>query len=223
MGRFGSAELYAADGAVAAAAFPGERLRHRVRADSGGCDLLGSRKVLFDQYRGNGQRFADIVKTVAGIVRGEIFIRAKRHAQKVANRIGVFVAVQAARHDSAGIGFNGTVGLLKFALHVANKVVDIRLRRARNSLRRHFSTAQFSEDILPLIAVCKRIGSLKRLQIQAAGGQAVVMATCAGIRKDRLDGGVEGRLSREDSGNGRCRESEPDEGSEKIHYGFQYP
>ncbi len=51
---------------------------------------------------------------------GKVLLGAEIDGQQIANGVGVFVAVQAARGHAAGIGLDVAVGFFELALHVVS-------------------------------------------------------------------------------------------------------
>ena len=74
-------------------------------------DLLGGGEVLLGQQRRHRQHVADVVEAVAGVVGGEIVGRLEVDADQVADRVVVFVAVEPADRDAAGVARAGAVAV----------------------------------------------------------------------------------------------------------------
>ena len=162
--------------------------RQRIATDRPRRDALSRTQILFHKHRRDRQHIANIVEPVAGIVAGEITLRVEVHRQQVADRIGILVAIQSPGSHAAGVGLHARIGLFELTRHKSQESIDIRLRRARQALGRHFSVADLLDDTVPRLATFhKGTRRAERRQIQVARSHPVIVATGATACKNRLD------------------------------------
>ena len=72
----------------------GRRRRVCRTVQAGSSHLFGGRKISFHQQRRHGEDVADIVESVAAVVRRKICRRLKIDTEQVPNCVGVFSSVQ---------------------------------------------------------------------------------------------------------------------------------
>ena len=92
--------------------------RHFAGAEDGQMNhLLGGGKILFHQDGREREHVADGVEAIAGIVLRKILRGIGVDGQQIANRVVVFLAVETAGGNAAGLGFHRFVGAVEFGFH----------------------------------------------------------------------------------------------------------
>ena len=196
VGGFDGAGIHPPDALILIGIFHGDRFGQRVGRDRARGDPLGRRHVLLHEHGRDGQDVADVVEALAGIVGGEVFLRAELHVQQVANGVGVLSAVQAVGRDPARVGFGVAVRLVEFTLDVLDQSVDLRLR-PRLAFGRHFPGTELLQNRLPAFPL---IGQRRRRQerrgVKAARGQLAAVALGTRVFQNGRDGLLESRGAR---------------------------
>ena len=161
---------------------------------------LGGFHVLLHQDGRDGQHVADVVEAVAGVVGGEIFFGAELDAEQVADGVGVFGAIQAAGGDAAGVRLHVAVMRSNSACTIFDEGVDLRGVGLGHRLRGHFAVLDALDNPLPAFAMLgEGRGGSEDSQVQAALGEAVIVAGGAVFVEEGQDGffeGPGGRLGR---------------------------
>ena len=97
-------------------------LRKRIATDGTRGDLLGRLKILLGKRGRDGEDVADVIEAVTGIVGRKFFGGAEIDAKQVADRIRVFVTVQAVGDRAAGIGLLVLIGFCETSLDHGDEV-----------------------------------------------------------------------------------------------------
>ena len=170
---------------------PGFRRRQR---DGSPGRPLGSLEIHFRQCRRKRKRVAYIVKTVGVRVGREIRRRIEIYGQKVANGVGVLIAVQPANGDGSRVWLGVSIRRLILLFQPLADCGQLLSRRPGDSRGRHFSRLQFKDDFFPDFPIFESFGTRlleKPAQIQAARHGSRVVAGAAGLLDDWFHDGLE--------------------------------
>ncbi len=221
---FDGARIHPADALVLGGVFHREGLGQRIGRHGARGDPLGRSQIFFHEHRRDGEDVANVVEALAGIVGGEVFLRAKLHAQQVANRVGVFVPVQAVDGDPARVKLRVEVRLREFTLDVLDQGVDLRLR-PWYTLGRHLPGTELLKNQLPAFPfACERCRIEKRRGVKAARGQLAVVTKGASVGENGRDSVFERRGTRPLSRLLRgCRQRRHRRGQDSSHVDGENP
>ena len=113
-------------------------------------DLSRGRQVGFHQCGRHGQSSGHVVETVARIVRRKEIGRVNLERNQVANRVGVFGAVQTVKARRGQMNLRTAIDLV---LHPLDERCQLLGGWPPGARRRHQARADFPEDILPDLRV----------------------------------------------------------------------
>jgi hypothetical protein len=129
----------------------------RLRSD----DFCG-RQVLFEQERRGREHIADVVESIADVVRRKIVGRSEVDSHEVANRVVVFGPVEPAKRHPADIGLAAIDGR-ENSFDAVGQAIDLIGRGTRPLLRRHLARADHVHHVFPQLAVPLQLFKLGEL------------------------------------------------------------
>ena len=150
-------------------------------------------EILLQEHRRESQSIADVIEPVAGIVRRKSLVRVEIDAEKIADRISVFYAVEAANCDSARIR------VVRVRLeHRGFDPVDDLLLLLTSGLWlfrwRHQACADVFEDLVPKLVIFEqRRVRLEFVQSDIAFIRSVAVAVVTILLKDWANVFAKGR------------------------------
>ena len=149
-------------------------------------NLVRRGEIFLEQHRRHREHVADVVETVARVVRRKIIGGPEIHADEIANRVVVLGAIQAANRDAAGIGV--------FAIRFENLEINPRLHQFALGQcgllffvrRGHFAIAEIHERLLPELAILEQFRRrFVGIELDAALLRAVRVAVVAILLEQR--------------------------------------
>ena len=150
--------------------------------------------VFFHQQRRERENVADVVEAVPGVVGGKVVGSTKVDAQKVADRIVVFGAVEAAGGDAARVGCEVLFRHPQMPLNPIDDRSDGCRVRTRNARRRHLSPAKLFPNFLKYVsALQRRRGIGEHVQSEPLHLEFFAVAGKTVRFQERPDSGPEGR------------------------------
>ncbi len=111
-----------------------------------------------------------------GIVGRQEFGGVHLEPQHVADRIGIFGAVEAVHPGRSEIGEGAAV---QFLFHIADHGFHYRPIRTPHAGRRHHSSAQLAHHHLPDLGVLAHLGDVELIEHQSSSFQALIVANDA--------------------------------------------
>ena len=129
-------------------------------ADCGTADFSGGPNVAIHQSRGDAERVGHVVETVTGIVGRQHRVDVHIKAEKVANRVAVFGAVEPMQVRRAGVGVSG------------GHVIDIRRQGIDKQLHfpvfgfgqphgRHTACDELADNFFREVRILLRVGEIE--------------------------------------------------------------
>ncbi len=113
---------------------------------------FGGGHVAFHQDGREGQDVADVVESVADIIRGEILRRVKIDPDQVADRIAILCAIQSAHGHATWIGLGVAIRFRKDPSDQLLKGFRLSDRRSRFVARRHFPAGYHAKNVVPSLS-----------------------------------------------------------------------
>ena len=151
-------------------------------------DPIRRRDVLLHQHRRQRQHVRDVVEAVPGIVLRKVVRRFGVDAEKVANRVVVFRAVQAPCSDAPWIRRRFTIDAIELMLDPGGDRLPLVFVGLVLLERRHLGALQLADDLVPSLAVLdERIGGREGLEVQILLVLLVAVAAVAVLGEKRFE------------------------------------
>ena len=166
-------------------------------------DLARSSHIRLHQRRGRGESIGHVVEAMAQIVGGQQLRRIDLQAQQIANRIGVFRAIQTMQRRSARVRVQSRVAVQRI-LQRGRKGRERGGGRARRARRGHHSRAHLANHFFGDGGGGDGVRGVEPGKAQIARFQAVIVTTHAILLRDGSTGSSRSGGSGEGS---RCKKN----------------
>ena len=113
------------------------------------CTIFSAAERYFSISTGDSDSTSRFVEAVTGVILGKIVGRMEVDAQKIANRVVIFGAVEAPRDHPARFGFERPVWRVELALDLVRRHLQFGRAGALLARRRHFPLLHAMQNQLP--------------------------------------------------------------------------
>jgi hypothetical protein len=158
--------------------------------------LFGGGEVALEKEGRDGEHAGDVVETVAAVVLRKICGGVEAHAEEILHGVFVFLAIEAAEDDAAGVGAAGIDGV-EDAFERGEEGGPGGGRGLFGLGRGHEFVGDVFEHAFPGFAVgAGGDGQGKAVEGEVAFGRAAAVAFVAGLVEEGCDAAVEDELRR---------------------------